>query len=340
MPVLLPFRALLLSPQAGPLQNWISVPGEDPAPLFPPAFLRQETSTALFVYRQQFRFPGEQEEHERIGVMGLLNRTENTPVFRHECTRADSVLACAEERQQTGMEASSLFLWCNDEQSSLAPAFSVSGAPLREATDRHGCLHQIWRVTEQNRITAIQQALQNQPLFLADGHHRFAAGWQLATIQIRTPALRSLPAHRLVLEPRDLRLPPLVPVENYPAFFAAAPRGKVRFGVLMPDAPPLGFEVPCREGERNITVLHREVLRNALVKPVRTAVRTTTEMMILVEPLSVDAMEADARGGILLPPKSTDFYPKLAAGLVMHRHQKENFTPPTPQKPGVRNPSS
>jgi uncharacterized protein (DUF1015 family) len=40
----------------------------------------------------------------------------------------------------------------------------------------------------------------------------------------------------------------------------------------------------------------------------------------LPRPPNIDDIEAAALRGRLLPPKSTDFYPKLAAGLVMARH--------------------
>jgi uncharacterized protein (DUF1015 family) len=37
----------------------------------------------------------------------------------------------------------------------------------------------------------------------------------------------------------------------------------------------------------------------------------------LLQPPNIDGIEAAALSGHLLPPQSTDFYPKLAACLVM-----------------------
>jgi uncharacterized protein (DUF1015 family) len=42
-------------------------------------------------------------------------------------------------------------------------------------------------------------------------------------------------------------------------------------------------------------------------------------MAFLLEPLRIEDIEQDARNGLTLPPKSAGFFPKLAAGLVMHR---------------------
>ena len=64
--------------------------------------------------------------------------------------------------------------------------FAHSNPRRFEVRDRFGCLHQIWRKNEPIWIAEVQKALEGKELFLADGHHRYAAGWNLATIQIRS----------------------------------------------------------------------------------------------------------------------------------------------------------
>jgi uncharacterized protein (DUF1015 family) len=117
----------------------------------------------------------------------------------------------------------------------------VTRPPEIQVADRFGCVHEIWSVTDPGCICKVQAALNGKDLFLADGHHRFAAGWNLATIQVRNAALRTWP-----------------------------------------------------------------YARGAVSR----------------EELSIDQIERAARQGILLAPKSTDFFPKLAAGLVIHRHSE------------------
>jgi uncharacterized protein (DUF1015 family) len=241
--VLLPFRAFRSPTPA------IYIPGEDPQPSNVRVNYVQDAEPALFLYRQRFRFPGDDEDSVRDGVMGLLDRAEAT-VHPHEETIAESVAACAIDSPDNDL--GSLWLWCNDANPSLAPLLQRQQPPEYQMTDRFGCRHQIWPVTKPGHICGIQAALDAKPLYLADGHHRFAAGWNLATIQIRSYALRF----------RD---------------------------------------------------------------------HTSLSSARLIEQI-----ESNARGGILLPPKSTDFYPKLLAGLVVHRHQNENVTPPVAQRPGVR----
>jgi uncharacterized protein (DUF1015 family) len=329
MPVLLPFRALLYPDTA--TNPFLYLPGEQAAPVIPggqidellrQGALQEDREPVLFLYRQTFRFTG-QEEWTRTGVMGIPGEPSN--IYVHEQVFDAGIEACREELDKTGAFLSSLFLWCNDAEGLLAPLLNCDGAPLFEYSDQFGCRHQFWRIRDPAWIAAVQSALVEQPLFLADGHHRFAARWQLATIQIRNFALQTFAAHRLVLETRDMELPETQPVQDLRSYWEKTPPGRVRFGVLLPELR--GFELPCAPDERNISVLHGRVLRGAVVTAVRdaaqaaNAVRTGRACMaLLMEPLSVDDIEADAHRGLWLPPKSTDFFPKLLAGMVMYRH--------------------
>jgi uncharacterized protein (DUF1015 family) len=231
------------------LPGLIYVPGEESPRSFGSTAMINDSDPALFLYHQRFRFPGDTRESIRAGITGLLNRRDAI-VFTHEETCPDRVSACAAAMHSAETDPGSLWLWCGDLQGLLRPLLEPEESAFIELKDRFGCLHQVWRVGDPWRIHLVQHALASQPLFLADGHHRYAAGWNLATIQIRTPALCTRPG------PRPL-----------------------------PD---------------------------------------------------IDTIECNARAGILLPPRSTDFYPKLVAGLVMHRHQNENATPPVAQRCGVR----
>jgi uncharacterized protein (DUF1015 family) len=223
------------------------VPGEE-APRFPgSSTLTQDAEPSLFIYRQVFVESG--KEFVREGIMGLLNRSE-AQIFPHEDVEAGRVAACMQAIEKGQCDPGSIWLWCDDARNVFSPLLKLAGPPEMEAADLFGCTHQMVCITDPFRIWELQRALDGRPLFIADGHHRFAAGWNLATIQIRTSMLRS--------------------------------RG--------------GF--------------------------------------------SLDQIEQDARRGVLLAPKSTDFYPKLAAGLAIHRNQNENVMPPVAHRPGVRKPSS
>jgi uncharacterized protein (DUF1015 family) len=334
MPALLPFRALVYpNTTANP---FLYLPGEEPAPKIRPGqidellaqgMLLEERDPVLFLYRHTFRFPGEAKEWTRSGVMGILGKPSN--IYIHEQVLEAGIQACREEVANTGAYTSSLFLWCGDRKGALARLLKSDIAPLLEYVDSFGCRHQFWRMADPPWIAAVQAALAGEPLFLADGHHRFSANWPLATIQVRNAALQTFAAHRLVLETKNMQLPRTQPLDNLQSYWENTPAGMVRFGVLLPELH--GFELPCTEGERNVSVLHRRVLRNAVVKPVRDVAQAVqairggqVHMAVLMEPLSIDEIEADALCGVCLPPKSTDFFPKLVGGIVMCRHSRTN----------------
>ena len=330
MPALLPFRALFYSDRD--VNPFLYLPGEQAAPVIQPGqidellaqgALQQDRDPALFLYRQSFRFPDSQEEWTRTGVMGVPGDRSN--IYAHEQVFETGIEACRQELHNTGACVSSLFLWCNDRDGRLAQLLKTDAAPSLEYVDSYGCRHEFWRIADPAWIADVQAALAGQPLFLADGHHRFAANWPLATIQVRSAALQTFAAHRLVLEARDIELPETQAVDDFCSYWKETPPGKVRFGVLLPELR--GFELPSKAAERNISVLHRLVLRDAVVKPVRDLTKAAdavrnghARMALLLAPLLLDDIEADALRGILLPPKSTDFFPKLVAGMVMCRH--------------------
>jgi uncharacterized protein (DUF1015 family) len=55
----------------------------------------------------------------------------------------------------------------------LAPAFGRD--PVAEATAVEGTRHRLWRIEEPATIAAVQRALADRRVLIADGHHRFAA---------------------------------------------------------------------------------------------------------------------------------------------------------------------
>jgi uncharacterized protein (DUF1015 family) len=334
VPALLPFRAFSYSEQAGPLEDLIYIPGEEAVRPLRPQMLVQDAEPELFIYRQRFRFPGETEESVRDGVMGILNRAEAGPVFLHEGTLPDRLAACTEAVRAGRSDPGSLWLWTHDDGERLSKLLCTFEPATFQVRDRFGCLHQFWRKSEPIWIAKIQKTLENKDLFLADGHHRYAAGWNLATIQIRSESLRSLPSHRLILE-NGFVLRGAVPINDLAAYRADTPPGRARLGLICTGGKLLGIEVPWE--------MRHHLLDGVRVEPVRevqSAVEAIesgrAEMALLVEGLSLDEIEAHARSGIFLPPKSTDFYPKLAAGIVMYRHQNESVNPPVPHLPGVR----
>jgi uncharacterized protein (DUF1015 family) len=93
----------------------------------------------------------------------------------------------------------------------VAPA--AQQAPDSEVIDDEGTVHRVWRVTEKETITAVEETLRPTELLIADGHHRYETACTYAEeiggegphrymlmclVALQDPGLTVFPTHRLV----------------------------------------------------------------------------------------------------------------------------------------------
>jgi uncharacterized protein (DUF1015 family) len=155
--------------------------------------LCRDQHPCFYFYRQWFYSTGGKQEC-REGLMGLLAAGARPAILRHEEITGEGLEACLRERNLLHAETSSLFLWCEDADGELrAELRDCPSEPFRTYQDRFGCRHELHRVADGDSVERLKACLGQEPLYLADGHHRFAAGWSLATIQVRSPALLPFP---------------------------------------------------------------------------------------------------------------------------------------------------
>ena len=138
----------------------------------------QDPAPAFYAYTQEFTVPGLAEKRTRRGFIGAGRLEEYSAgvIFRHEHTlsgpKADRLELLRHTRTHTGQ----LFMLYSDPQKRvdtvLAEAES-SAAPVTEITDEYGVIHRLWPIAEPDRVHAIQQAMADQKLVIADGHHRY-----------------------------------------------------------------------------------------------------------------------------------------------------------------------
>src|SRR5260370_4133570 len=49
----------------------------------------------------------------------------------------------------------------------------ASAAPATEMRDEYGVVHRLWAIAAPQRVAAIEKAMEDQKLVIADGHHRY-----------------------------------------------------------------------------------------------------------------------------------------------------------------------
>jgi uncharacterized protein (DUF1015 family) len=97
-------------------------------------------------------------------------------------------------------------------------AQAMAGEPFAEATDQEGTRNTLWRVGEPEQIAALQAALADAELLIADGHHRYETARVYADelggegdhryvlmflVALDDPGLLVFPTHRLLTGLKD-----------------------------------------------------------------------------------------------------------------------------------------
>jgi uncharacterized protein (DUF1015 family) len=97
-------------------------------------------------------------------------------------------------------------------------AQATSGEPFAEATDHEGTRNTLWRVADPERIAALQSALADAELLIADGHHRYETARVYADevggegdhryvlmflVALDDPGLLVFPTHRMLTGLKD-----------------------------------------------------------------------------------------------------------------------------------------
>jgi uncharacterized protein (DUF1015 family) len=152
---------------AAAIEDWIrgNVVVQDPAPSF-------------YAYTQEYTVPGTEERRARRGFIGAGKLEEYSAgvVFRHEHTLSGPKADRLELLRHTKTHTGQLFMLYSDAEKRvdaiLAEAES-SAAPATEMRDEYGVWHRLWVISDPRRVSAIQKAMEDQKLVIADGHHRY-----------------------------------------------------------------------------------------------------------------------------------------------------------------------
>lgn len=293
-------------------------------------------------------------ERHTTGVIGALElRPPGTDILPHEHTtpkaksdRLDLLRAC---------RANLSAIWGLSLAKGLTTLFPVDDPPLADLIDEDGVRHTIWRVDDPALCDAIAQTVAEQPIVVADGHHRYetslaykgereaaegTAGLAGATmayvVELVEDELTVHAIHRLLrglpdgfdlasaLAPwfEDAGAPPA----GHP--ITATMVGSGCLTLVLPDREVLLRPRPDALADaRDLDSSRLDVALAALpshdlsfqhgVDQVRAAVATgAAQAGVLLRPATVAQIEATAHGGERMPPKTTFFHPKPKTGLV------------------------
>jgi len=308
---------------------------------------------AFTVYRMGYVDDAGRQRHT-TGVIGALELTPpGTDILPHEHTtpkaksdRLDMLRSC---------RANLSAIWGLSLAKGLTDLLPVDQPPLADFTDEAGVRHTVWTVDDPAACAAISAAVANQPVVIADGHHRFetslayrgereaadgdpgAAALTLAyVVELVEDELTVRAIHRLLtglpdgfdlVEALSPWFEPIgAPPADVPAVTAMDAAGALC--LVLPDQEVLLRPRPeALADARDLDSARLDVALAALpthtlsfqhgVDNVRAAVASgQAQAGVLLRPASIAQIDATAHGGERMPPKTTFFHPKLKTGLV------------------------
>ena len=304
------------------------------------------------IYRRRFT-DATGQERELSGVLGALEVVDegSGEVLAHERTTPKASTDRLELTRATHSNLSPV--WCLSAYPGLSALLDAPGEPVGTVTV-DGVEHVVERVSDPTRISEIRSAVASTPALIADGHHRYAVSRQyrderraeggdpgaeltlafvgeLVADQLSVEAIHRLYtgidpdaladalSERFDIEPAVSDLTPEVLGRmNDDARLVLVRPGGWDWLVPKPGAfdglralDGLWLEETLADSTAEVTYQHG---LDQSVAAVRGGEATAA---VLIRPVSVEEIRRTAEEGLLMPPKSTYFTPKLRTGLVI-----------------------
>ena len=323
------------------LAQWIST-----------AVLVTDATPSFSLYRMSFTDDAGRPR-STVGVIGALEVVDvgGSGVLPHERTTPKAKTDRLDLTRATRANLSPV--WGLSLTAGLTSLLEEPGDLVSSFVDNDGVTHQIERVSQPTRISAIRYAVSSHPVLIADGHHRYAisrtyrdeqrsqSGDNASELTMTYVAelveeqLSVAAIHRLYdLSPSQL-------ISALEGFYVPRAAGPVSGETLqtmdstscmcLVDASGNGtFLEPVETAFPGVREMDSARLEYALrdtthavqyqhgVDEVLHAIHTgVAQCAVLIRPVSIDEIRRTAHTGDLMPPKSTFFTPKLRTGLVM-----------------------
>src|SRR4249919_246155 len=138
--------------------------------------LLRDTEPSIWWHTQTYVAP-DGSEGERSGFLSAIRLAAYSEgrLRPHERTHAGTREGRLELMRAVRANLSPVFGLYDDPEGAPRAALlpHVFGAPAMETTDADGTVHRFWQVTDAGAIGAVQKAMAERSIVIADGHHRY-----------------------------------------------------------------------------------------------------------------------------------------------------------------------
>ena len=317
--------------------------------------LVRDESPSFTLYRMQFR-DTLGNRRNIVGVLGGLEVVDEGAgdVLPHERTTPKAKTDRLDLTRATDANLSPV--WGLSLALGLSEILKAPAEVVGSYVDDQAVTHTVERVSDPSRIASITQCIAQHPVIIADGHHRYAISrtyrdeTRLRTHSISTDAEQTL---TFVNELIDEQLSVAAIHRLYTDVSATALLETLASSFTITDAPPIGASTLATmdkdnclcfidsdlntkwltpradafDGIRSLDsarlehalrdLAHTVSFQHGVAEVVEVLSHQQANAAILIRPVSVAEIKRTATEGILMPPKSTFFTPKLRTGFVI-----------------------
>jgi len=138
--------------------------------------LVQDEQPAVYFYSQQYIIRGEKKT--RLGFISLLRLGDEkgSSVFGHEYTHQAAKQDRFKLVKQVKANLSPIFIIFLDKKRIIQRIFQKylpSQKQFIEVMDDEKTVHKLWRLNDPDTLKIIETSMNNEDMFIADGHHRY-----------------------------------------------------------------------------------------------------------------------------------------------------------------------
>jgi uncharacterized protein (DUF1015 family) len=291
-----------------------------------------------------------------VGVVGALEVVDaDGGVLPHERTTPKATTDRLDLTRATAANLSPI--WGLSLAEGLSDALGPPGEPVGSVVDDDGVRHTVERLDDPGRVAAVRALVAARPVTIADGHHRYGVsrvyrderraetGGAPGPYDLTLAYVAELAEEQLSVEPIHRLLDGLPAGQDWSdvlaASFDAEPYGpatpaitgllveKGALALVAPDgtATLLRPRPEVFAGGRDLDsvrleqaladVPHVVRFQHGVDNVLATLRRGEAQAAVLTRPVPLHEIERTTREGLLMPPKSTFFTPKLRTGLVV-----------------------
>jgi len=144
--------------------------------------LIEDDQPCIYYYLQEYKVLG--EKYSRLGFISLMKIQDDkeAKIYPHEKTHSKAKEDRFKLWKALSANLSPIFVCFSDKDRNVEKIYDkniINSQPVLDVVDNDSVRHVLWQLDDPDLIAKIVDTLAEQPLFIADGHHRYEVSREL-----------------------------------------------------------------------------------------------------------------------------------------------------------------